>query len=349
MADYRLAIIIPSWNCSMYIAEMLDSIIANTFTDWRCFVVDDQSEDDSCDVIKAYQDKDKRIVLKVRDKEPKGAQTCRNIGFELSNGAEYVIWFDADDIIAPYCLEQRVAYMDSHKDLDFCIFPAKKFCDNPLEPNDELWGYDFLGDTLRCFLNRTLMVVGWTNIYRRQSVVDKKLQWDVNVQSLQDADWNIQAIVSGLKFDYASKEGALIDYFYRYVPSGIASKIRTSRHCASHVYHVDKTLKSLTAEQLYKYELDIRACLLLFASVLRQYNSQAYDDLLNIEWFNTHKLDRLKLKILKITKGRGVYRLFGKEMTYRDNINREWLKYRRDKYAEYTAVHDMHTIFLARS
>lgn len=345
MNEYKLAVIIPLWNCADYVSQMLDCMQQQTFKEWRLFVIDDQSTDNGAEIVRRYAAGDSRINLFVRDCEPKGAQTCRNIGFELSEGAKYVIWFDADDLIATYCLEQRVAYMDSHADLDFAIFPAKKFCSSPFDSNDELWGYDFLGDTLRCFLNRTLMVVGWTNIYRRQSIEDHNLRWDINILSLQDADWNIQAILSGMKYEYASKEDAKIDYFYRYVPSGIAAKIKTAKHCASHIYHIDKTLKSLSPELLDKYDLDIRSCLLTFASVFRQHDSRAYDDFLNIEWFQSHKIDRLKLRILKFTNGRGVYRLFKKEMFYRDAINHEWWQYRKDKYAEYVEHHDISKCF----
>lgn len=292
MADYRLAIIIPSWNCSRYIAEMLDSIIANTFTDWRCFVVDDQSEDDSCDVIKAYQDKDDRIVLKVRDIEPKGAQTCRNIGFELSNGAEYVIWFDADDIIAPYCLEQRVAYMDRHSRLDFGIFPAKSFVNELWEINDQifLWGVRYGQDALQDMLKWCLPMVGWTNIYRRSSVIKFGLKWDERILSMQDSDFNISALVKGLKYEFAEDDDAMIDYFYRVCQkddNNTASKIFGTKHLNSHLYLLNKIFSSLNKAQIVMYKRDLECYAYRFAQIFLQDKSK-YIQFLKIPYIRSN-------------------------------------------------------------
>lgn len=325
--DYNLAIIIPSWNCEEYISEMLDSILANTYKDYRVFIVDDCSTDNTQEIVKHYQDKDDRIILKERNRLPKGAQTCRNIGFELSEGAKYVIWFDADDIIAPYCLKQRINYMESHPSLDFAIFPAKRFERFPFDENTMVWGYDFLDDTLRCFLNRTLMVVGWTNIYKRDAIVSRSLCWDENILSLQDADWNIQAILSGMKYAYASKDEAKVDYFYRFVPNGIASNIRKShKHFMSHIYHIEKTLNSLSNEYIIKYERDIRGCLLEFACIM-MYDSEAFNALTKISWIQQRFTYLVRLKLLRLMKGHAKFRLFGSSARYHREIQSKWHDY----------------------
>lgn len=338
MNKYNLAIIIPCYNSSRYLEDMLNSILLNTYQDWKVIAIDDHSTDNTISILDKYQKKDKRISFYLRNRFPKGAQTCRNIGFELSEGAKYVIWMDADDIIAPYCLEQRVNYMDKHRELDFAIFPAKRFINDPLEDNPDIWGYDYMGDTLRCFLNRTLMVVGWTNIYKRNAVTSRNLKWDERILSLQDADWNIQAIVSGMKYQYASKEGANIDYFYRTVHNGIASNIKTSHsHFMSHVYHINKTLDSLTNKQLEQYEDDIRGCLLEFACIMMK-DKIAFDALTRIVWFQERRLFLLRLYLLRFFRGRGKFKIFRKEAYYHCNIRKKWWEYKRKNYDEIKKV-----------
>lgn len=334
MQHHTLAIIIPSWNCEDYISEMLDSILANTFEDYKVFVVDDHSTDKTQDILKQYHERDKRIELHIRNRDPKGAQTCRNIGLELSKDAKYVIWFDADDLVAPYCFEQRVSYMEKHPELDFAVFPAKRFSTSPYDFCYDIWGVDYLNDPLRCFLNRTLMMVGWTNIYKRESVQKEKLTWDEKVLSLQDADWNIQSICAGLTFDYASKEGAKFDYFYRTVSSGIASKIKTAKHCKSHLYHIKKTLSSLSDYQLQKYEPDINGTLVQFAIIFNTFDVIVFKNLLKIDWFTKHPILRIKLRLYQYLGGRGKYRLFKKELQYHNKIHSDWWELKKMYYIE---------------
>ena len=264
MQKYKLAVIIPCWNCAEEIGAMLDSILVQTFNDWNVFCVDDQSTDDTLNVLQKYQKKDSRIHIYIRNRQPKGAQTCRNIGLDLSEGAEYVIWFDSDDIIAPYCFEQRVAFMDMHPDLDFSVFPAKSFSENIWEyKNSHLFGFRYAGvDDLCRFLRRTLPWVGWTNIYKRSSLISYQLKWDENILSLQDSDFNIQSILKGLKYDYA--KNARIDYFWRIQNTGITKKIFTNDHKRSHVYYFNKLCESLSEQQRTQYALELDDYLFFF-------------------------------------------------------------------------------------
>lgn len=263
---YKLSVIIPCWNCSKVIGDMLDSILSQSYDDWRVFCVDDQSTDDTYQIIKNYSKRDGRINAVVRNRTPKGAQTCRNIGLELSEGAEYIIWFDSDDIIAPYCFEQRVAFMEKRKDLDFGVFYAKSFYNNVWEREGiKLYGFPYLGTQDLCrFIRRDLPFVGWTNIYRRSSLIKYNMIWDVQLLSLQDSDFNIQSLIKGLRYDYC-KEGK-IDYFWRQYNSvsNISKKISSVAHQESHLYFLSKLFASLTPELIKKYKLDLDSYILFF-------------------------------------------------------------------------------------
>ena len=286
MTQYKLAIVIPSWNCSEYIGEMLDSILENSFQDYRVYIVDDLSSDNSAQVIESYCEKDDRIRLIKRNRTPKGAQTCRNIGFELSKDAEYIIWFDADDVVAPYSFQQRVSYMDSHPDLDFGVFPAKTFVhdiwDDIVVHNS--YGVCFGNDSLKAMLNRTIPMVGWTNIYRVSSLLHNDIHWDERLLSMQDSDFNITCLIKGLKHDYAYDNGAKADYFYRYIVNGesnIASKIGSKKHFGSHVVLLNKILQSLSDIQIKKYENDLKCYVFLFA-IIFAYDKETYNEFLKI-------------------------------------------------------------------
>ncbi len=132
----KVSIITPSFNRSDLIDETAKSIFNQTYDNWEWVIVDDGSTDASWDIIEKYAKQDKRVKIKQRDRLPKGACTCRNIGVELGTG-EFLIFLDTDDIIEPFCLENRVKAMQENPELDFAIFPSLMF---ETMPNDlQLW------------------------------------------------------------------------------------------------------------------------------------------------------------------------------------------------------------------
>lgn len=305
LQEYLLAIVIPSWNCCQYIPEMLDSILANTFTNWKCYVVDDGSTDGTLEVLEHYSKRDNRIVFISRNRLPKGAQTCRNIGYSLAlkDNAKYIIWFDADDMISQCCLGQRVNYMENHKNLDFSIFPAKTFVSNPTEILDttKIYGIKYGPDPLRDMLKWCLPMVGWTNIYKMESLYKYELTWDENLLSMQDSDFNISALIKGMKYEFAWNEGGHIDYFYRLIQTSnanISSKINNVEHLCSHFYLINKILSNLSGNQLSLYKRELECYIYRFAKFFC-HDKKLYLKLLNIPWINKNFRFRYSLLVYR--------------------------------------------------
>jgi glycosyltransferase involved in cell wall biosynthesis len=103
-----VSVIIPTYNRAHLIGETLDSIIDQTYTNWECIIVDDGSTDNTETVIQHYIQKDSRFQFLKRPKNQiKGANVCRNIGFNNSKG-DFIQWFDSDDIMYSKSLEIKV-------------------------------------------------------------------------------------------------------------------------------------------------------------------------------------------------------------------------------------------------
>lgn len=95
-----VSIIIPTYNRAYLIGETLDSILAQTYTNWECIVVDDGSTDDTAIIVNKYCITDQRFnYLKRPSNRLKGANACRNYGFELSKG-KYIQFLDSDDLLS---------------------------------------------------------------------------------------------------------------------------------------------------------------------------------------------------------------------------------------------------------
>ncbi|MBI6116722.1 glycosyltransferase family 2 protein [Salegentibacter maritimus] len=121
------SIVIPNFNRAHLIGETLDSIISQTYQNWECIVVDDGSTDYTDELMEFYCNKDHRIQYHHRpENRPKGANACRNYGFELSKG-DFIQWFDSDDLMARDNLLEKINFLLSSPKYDFCISKLIKF------------------------------------------------------------------------------------------------------------------------------------------------------------------------------------------------------------------------------
>ncbi|WP_242117945.1 glycosyltransferase family 2 protein [Aestuariivivens sediminicola] len=122
LQDPLVSIIIPVFNRAQLVGKTIDSVLSQTYNNWECIVVDDGSIDDTIGVVRSFCERDKRISCYLRQRLPKGASTCRNIGLSKAEG-QFVIFLDSDDYLMPGCLASRLHYFKDNMDCDFLVFP----------------------------------------------------------------------------------------------------------------------------------------------------------------------------------------------------------------------------------
>lgn len=125
-----VSIIIPSFNRESLISETLDSVKKQIYKNWECIVVDDGSIDGTVELIEEFVKKDARFKLFKRDREPKGANTCRNIGFKYTKGI-YINWFDSDDIMLPNFISSKVSKLEGNLNIEMVVCKGINFSTNP--------------------------------------------------------------------------------------------------------------------------------------------------------------------------------------------------------------------------
>lgn len=89
------SIIIPVHNIAPYLCECLDSVLAQTFTDWEAICIDDGSADESGAILDEYAVNDERF--RVIHQENKGVGAARNVGLDSARG-KWILFLDGDDI-----------------------------------------------------------------------------------------------------------------------------------------------------------------------------------------------------------------------------------------------------------
>lgn len=116
-----ISIIIPTFNRAHLIGETLDSVLAQTYTNWECLVVDDGSTDGTEMLVSSYIDKDVRFKYHKRpDTHLPGGNGARNYGFKLSKG-EFIQWFDSDDLMAERLLDLQLdSILNSSVQISLC-------------------------------------------------------------------------------------------------------------------------------------------------------------------------------------------------------------------------------------
>jgi glycosyltransferase involved in cell wall biosynthesis len=108
----KVTVVIPVYNREKYVRDAIDSILAQTFTDFELLVIDDGSTDGSQKVVRSYGDPRIRLVCNERNQ---GIPKTRNTGIRLARG-EYLAFLDSDDQACPERLRKQVAFLDSHPD-----------------------------------------------------------------------------------------------------------------------------------------------------------------------------------------------------------------------------------------
>ncbi len=109
--DPVVSVILPVYNCPRYVGRAVESILAQTYTDFELIVIDDGSEDETLAVVSRYTDPRIRLLTQAN----RGLAGALNRGIELARG-RYIGRQDQDDVAFPERLARQVAFMDAHPD-----------------------------------------------------------------------------------------------------------------------------------------------------------------------------------------------------------------------------------------
>ena len=124
----EVSIITPCFNSSKFLKETIQSVMAQTFTNWEWLITDDCSADDSVEIIQEINDS--RIILTLSEKNG-GAGHARNLSLEKATG-KYITFLDADDFWEPNFLEEMVSFMK--KEQSELAYSNYARCDENLNP-----------------------------------------------------------------------------------------------------------------------------------------------------------------------------------------------------------------------
>lgn len=129
----KITVLMPVYNCELYIKEAVDSILNQTFIDFEFLIIDDASTDETLAIIKSFCDPRIQLIEKPLNT---GYTNSLNQGLKLAKG-EYIARMDGDDISVPERFEKQVSFLDANPDIVLCgtlykVIGMDKICQYPL-------------------------------------------------------------------------------------------------------------------------------------------------------------------------------------------------------------------------
>ncbi|MBO5420596.1 MAG: glycosyltransferase [Clostridia bacterium] len=194
----RLSYIIPVYNVEKYLTQCLDSILAQTLTDYEVILVDDSSPDRCPEICDSYAEKYPTIV-KVIHQENKGAAAARNAALSVAKG-DYIFFIDSDDYLVEDCVEVLLSKaIEFDADVLQTSYYTCKENDSTQIKNKSLFPENTLlthTDMEReiCFApTRTAITYLWQNLYKRAFLVENSIKFEDQLVMNHDGPFNMQA------------------------------------------------------------------------------------------------------------------------------------------------------------
>lgn len=195
----KITVLMPVYNCELYIQEAINSILNQTFSDFELLIIDDASSDSTVSIIKKYSDSRLKLIEKPKNS---GYTNSLNYGLSIARG-EYIARMDGDDISFSERFEKQVAFLNENREIALCgslftIVGTKTIIHVP-ENHSEI-KLTLLSHC--CFGHPTIMM--------RKEILDQfSLHYDTSREPAEDYDlWSKLSVVSELH----NIQEVLLDY-----------------------------------------------------------------------------------------------------------------------------------------
>ena len=222
----KFSIIIPVYNVAPYLRECLDSVLAQTFTDWEAVCIDDGSTDGCGAILDEYAAQDNRI--RVFHQRNAGVSAARNKALDVASG-EWLSFVDGDDVIHPRWLEKTAAIIGEHNPdlIRFAhstgVSPGIEFGNIPFVSAEK----NYSAEDAKKWMWSTFPTSGFLcfNVIRRSVVKGRRfpesLNWREDCIWLLDVSLDINVVV----------ESAFNGYFYRKTPGSLSKRRIECDYC----------------------------------------------------------------------------------------------------------------------
>ena len=189
--NYKVSVVMPIYNADDYIRPAIETVLAQTLSDFELICVDDGSHDKSVEIVKGYAAKDKRI--KLIEMNHVGISTARNKGLLKTEG-EYIIFLDADDFYESTLLEKLYGTA-REQDLDivatgFDLYDNKKgrFIKSAEEEHGNIYAHGTVASKSEYpdFILQSTTGYVWNKLFRASFLKEKEILFAPELYVFED-------------------------------------------------------------------------------------------------------------------------------------------------------------------
>lgn len=212
--EYKVTVIIAAYNAGRYIRKTIDSVLSQSFTNFKIIVINDGSTDDTPIIVSEYKLKDPRVFL--IDKENSGVAATRNLGLSLVD-TDYFCFVDSDDYLENTYLEKLYHKAISEKsDIVLCDYYIVK--GNTASRVLTLIDGN-AGDYMKSILAHGLWGVVWNKMFKTNFIFENNIRFLDGVDFWEDLFFCISSLSNnpslshtGLPlYNYVIRGGSLVN------------------------------------------------------------------------------------------------------------------------------------------
>lgn len=233
----RVSILMPVYNNGDYVAEAIESMLSQTFSDFELIVLDDCSSDHSREVIESFTDK--RIIYH-RNEKNLGLANNLNIGLDMARG-EFIARMDGDDISLPERLQIQVDFLNNHPDIDLCSCGLEKF-----GKETDIWIRETDPEQVKITMLFFSPILHASSVWRREKFENRGLRYRQEAFPAEDYDLWARAVASGLQL------ANIPQVLYKYRIHGVQVTKTDDRNLAREIHirreFLQRVLPSLSRE-----------------------------------------------------------------------------------------------------
>lgn len=254
----KISIIIPTYNVEKYIAQTLNSVVNQTLQEIEIIIIDNNSEDNTLEIIENYSKFDNRIKI---IKNPKNYKQgfARNLGIEKAKG-EYIFFLDGDDYIKINSLEKLYTKItQDNADITICTWSKFNDKNGKISRND----YANLKNIPKKFDNKTFnwqdikdnifkqTTVPWDKIYKRDFLIKNNILFPAGI-FFEDNTFVFEALLKAKKISILRED--LIYYRFNHKTAVTNTNNQSFMDYLTAINLVEYNLKKLNLFEELKYE-----------------------------------------------------------------------------------------------
>ncbi len=221
MNEELVSIIIPAYNVDNYLEECVHSLLCQTYKNYEVIIIDDGSTDNTYTVGRRLTDESANV--KLFRQENQGVSIARNAGIQKANG-EFVVFVDADDIVAPQYIETLVECA-KRSDMGMVGFTSEreKIATKVNMNIVDICASDMM-ESILCGTNYDGYL--WNKIFLKKIIEDNNLKFQKNIVVWEDLLFVVQYLK---KCDKVSILDEML-YYYRYREGSAVNNTRIDKY-----------------------------------------------------------------------------------------------------------------------